>query len=66
MGQVNQTNTAVAQDLFHPVATDVLRRGLSRDRRGGFSFRLINSPYRIVHTTLLSLAVVTKDSRRKR
>ena len=62
VGQVNQTKTALAQDSFHPVAADVLGRGLSRDGRDWFPFWLINGPQRIVHTNLLSLAVAMKYS----
>ena len=66
VGQVNQTKTALAQDSFHPVAADVVGQGLSGNRRGWLPFGLINGLHRIVHTTLLSLAVVTKGSRRQR
>src|SRR5262249_46474990 len=66
VSEIDDAEAAFSQDSFHPVAADVGRRGLRRDRRVWLPFWFINGLHRIVHTTLLSLAVVTKGSRCKR
>jgi hypothetical protein len=53
VGQVSQTKTAFAQDSFHPIAADVLGRGLGINRRSRLPFRFIDGLHRIVHTNYL-------------